>query len=1026
MIFQPSDSCVYVSTPRPYENKSVSWDCEAGYYCLGPSNSSKFLCTDGFYCPENTQPVYCCEGYYCQTPKSIKLCPEGHFCPIGTVNPPSCHYMAYCPPGSTSANKYFIVVLVAVFILLILILFKIKEIKDNKKNKKYKRLLIEPRIENSERTLDRVPRTFDIEFEDLGLVLPSGIEIMKGVSGSLKHGRTCAIMGPSGAGKTTLVSLLTGKVRKTNGTIKVKKFNEDGIEVEQKQNLDYYRKLIGFVPQEDIMLRELTIREILVHSALMRLPTEMPREEKKRKVIEVIKFLELSHVMDTAIGDEESRGISGGQRKRTNIGMELVAEPSILFLDEPTSGLDSTTALEVCKLLKKIAKHQGITVAAVIHSPSEKSFKMFDDLMLLGKGGRVVYFGPRDQAMKHFNELGFILPEDESEPDFIMEIASGREMPREEKKRKVIEVIKFLELSHVMDTAIGDEESRGISGGQRKRTNIGMELVAEPSILFLDEPTSGLDSTTALEVCKLLKKIAKHQGITVAAVIHSPSEKSFKMFDDLMLLGKGGRVVYFGPRDQAMKHFNELGFILPEDESEPDFIMEIASGRVKPKDIDLSLEKLYYEWACQSQKKNRAPSSVYNDSVSNDYQGVIINIESSSLRSGFATGFFAPIYHSYQYAIDVGLEFSYFLKGLIFWTKDPVRQTPNVFLSFILLFKRACLQIYRNRTRFLFDQLLHLGCGAFVSLATNDLGYIGPAPQQMCSITPYIELPNCLTPKDTLQTVGVFVALGVTFCGINAGITTFGYEKVVYWRDTSSGMKTIPYFLAKSIADIPRILLADLMFSLAFILFYSQRSSFSEIYVIVLLSYFASWELGYFLSAIFSKEKFGLVGTGFALAFGMVLSGATPRLDIVQSNDSLKWIYWMFDISAPRWAVEALYLKELDPRKWVEIHEKDLSYTYSFDDYPKVLNNILRIALAWSCLAFLAMKLISAPRWAVEALYLKELDPRKWVEIHEKDLSYTYSFDDYPKVLNNILRIALAWSCLAFLAMKLVNRDKQK
>ncbi|RHZ83224.1 hypothetical protein Glove_99g56 [Diversispora epigaea] len=74
---KPSDSCVYVSTPRPYENKSVSWDCEAGYYCLGPSNSSKFLCTDGFYCPENTQPVYCCEGYYCQTPKSIKLCPEG-------------------------------------------------------------------------------------------------------------------------------------------------------------------------------------------------------------------------------------------------------------------------------------------------------------------------------------------------------------------------------------------------------------------------------------------------------------------------------------------------------------------------------------------------------------------------------------------------------------------------------------------------------------------------------------------------------------------------------------------------------------------------------------------------------------------------------------------------------------------------------------------------------------------------------------------------------------------------------------
>ncbi|RHZ83226.1 hypothetical protein Glove_99g54 [Diversispora epigaea] len=802
---KPSGSCVYVSTPRPYENKSVSWDCEAGYYCLGPSYSSKFLCTDGFYCPENTQPVYCCAGYYCENPKTIKLCPEGYFCPIGTVNPLSCHYMASCPPGSTSANKYLIGVLATAIMLLILILFQIKKKVDEEKNKKYKRLLIEPRFENSEKTLDRVSKTFDIEFEDLGLVLPSGIEIMKGVSGSLVHGRTCAIMGPSGSGKTTLVSLLTGKIRRTDGKIKVKKFNENGIEViGTSRQLDYYRKLIGFVPQEDIMLREPTIREILVHSALMRLPTEMPREEKKQKVIDVI---------------------------------------------------------------------------------------------------------------------------------------------------------KFLELSHVMDTVIGDEESRGISGGQRKRTNIGMELVAEPSILFLDGPTSGLDSATALEVCKLLKKVVKHQGITVAAVIHSPSENAFKMFDDLMLLGKGGRVVYFGPRDEAMNYFNDLGFVLPEDESEPDFIMEIASGRVKPKDDDLCLEDLYDLWLkFQYQKKNRA-SSVDSYSVSNE--GIIINVE-SSLKPGrvrFWTPIYQTIHEFYHYVIDVGSEFSYFLKGLIFWTKDPVRQTPNVFFSFILLFKRACLQIYRNKTRFLFDLLLHFGCGALVSLATNGLDYIGRAPNQLCSIAPYVELSSCLNARDDLQTIGVLAALGVTFCGINAGTTTFGYEKVVYWRDTSSGMKTGPYFLAKSIADIPRMLIAGLMFSLAFILFYSYRARFGEIYVIILLTYIASWELGYFLSAIFSKEKFGLVGTGFALAFGMVLSGATPILDTVKENNSLKWIYWMFDISASRWSVEALYLKELDPRKWIEIHTESLKFTYSFDHYPKALYNIIFIALAWSCLAFLAMKL---------------------------------------------------------------------
>lgn len=130
--------------------------------------------------------------------------------------------------------------------------------------------------------------------------------------------------------------------------------------------------------------------------------------------------------------------------------------------------------------------------------------------------------------------------------------------------------------------------------------------------------------------------------------------------------------------------------------------------------------------------------------------------DASSIRKGCATGLGAPIYQavhdSYAYSIDVGLEFFYFLKGLVFfWKKDPVRETPNVFTSFILLFKRACLQIYRNKSRFMFDQLLHLGCGALVSLATNSLDYIGSAPKELCSIAPVIELPGCLTPSDSIQ-----------------------------------------------------------------------------------------------------------------------------------------------------------------------------------------------------------------------------------------------------------------------------------
>jgi len=158
----------------------------------------------------------------------------------------------------------------------------------------------------------------------------------------------------------------------------------------------------------------------------MRQPVHMSHNEKRLKVLEVIQFLGLGHIMDNPIGDVETRGVSGGERKRVNIGMELVASPSILFLDEPTSGLDSATSLEVCKLLKQIAQEQFLTVAAVVHSPSPHAFNQFDDLLLLGSGGRVVYSGPRDEAARYFESIGYPLPEDESPADYFIALAAGR------------------------------------------------------------------------------------------------------------------------------------------------------------------------------------------------------------------------------------------------------------------------------------------------------------------------------------------------------------------------------------------------------------------------------------------------------------------------------------------------------------------------------------------------------------------------------------------------------------------------
>jgi ABC-type multidrug transport system ATPase subunit len=222
----------------------------------------------------------------------------------------------------------------------------------------------------------------------------------------------------------------------------------------EPRSISEFKKIVGFVPQEDIMLRSMTVEEVLLTSALLRLPTSWTYMEKKRMVNSIIDLMGLQDVRDSRIGDETKRGISGGQRKRVNIGMELVADPTILFLDEPTSGLDSSSSREVCGLLRKVAQ-LGLTfvsffcshftlskrmtillslflfsVVTVIHQPRYEIFTMFHDVLLLGKGGRTVYIGPSERALEYFESMGFPLPDAVNPPDFFMDIIAGSVEPK--------------------------------------------------------------------------------------------------------------------------------------------------------------------------------------------------------------------------------------------------------------------------------------------------------------------------------------------------------------------------------------------------------------------------------------------------------------------------------------------------------------------------------------------------------------------------------------------------------------------
>uniref|UniRef100_A0A7S3VU76 ABC transporter domain-containing protein n=1 Tax=Dunaliella tertiolecta TaxID=3047 RepID=A0A7S3VU76_DUNTE len=230
-----------------------------------------------------------------------------------------------------------------------------------------------------------------IVFKGLNYHVPSNqnkkerISLLKGLNGFINPNELTALMGPSGSGKTTLLDVLAG--RKNAGIL-------EGTVLfgSQKPSMAFLRRFTGYVEQFDTLIGILTVKEMLLYTAEMKRPVSEPYASKAAAVDDVLDKLALDSCKDTLIGNAMVKGISGGQAKRTNIGIALVTNPRVLFLDEPTSGLDSYTSNEVMRNVRQLAVG-GVTICATIHSPTAYCFSLFSRLMMLVKG-RIVYFGP--------------------------------------------------------------------------------------------------------------------------------------------------------------------------------------------------------------------------------------------------------------------------------------------------------------------------------------------------------------------------------------------------------------------------------------------------------------------------------------------------------------------------------------------------------------------------------------------------------------------------------------------------------
>ncbi|XP_066599569.1 ATP-binding cassette sub-family G member 1 [Prorops nasuta] len=238
-------------------------------------------------------------------------------------------------------------------------------------------------------------------------------EILHGVNGEFKAGELVAIMGPSGAGKSTLLNVLagftiqgvTGKVM-VNGKLRV-------------PHSERWRRTSCYIQQDSLVRARLTVGEAMTLTAHLKLGYTTSSAYKHTQVLELLEMLGLNHCYETLCGK-----LSGGQKKRLDVALELLSNPSVLFLDEPTTGLDSSSCSQCIALLQRLARIERRTVICTIHQPSALLFEMFDSLYAVA-AGYCIYRGPVQSLLPHLSSIGANCPPYHNPADFLMEVAIG-------------------------------------------------------------------------------------------------------------------------------------------------------------------------------------------------------------------------------------------------------------------------------------------------------------------------------------------------------------------------------------------------------------------------------------------------------------------------------------------------------------------------------------------------------------------------------------------------------------------------
>lgn len=271
--------------------------------------------------------------------------------------------------------------------------------------------------------------------------------ILNHINGRVRSGEALAIIGSSGAGKTTLLNLISKKIESKN-----LKFSGEILLNGHDIDVDKFNSIVAYVMQDDILEAVMTPLEILLFTAKLKL--HLPPQEIEKKVLQMLNDLNLYKCKDTKVGSTLIRGVSGGERKRVSIGVELISDPRIIFLDEPTTGLDSYNAYEVIILLRQLAA-SGRMIIFTIHQPASEIFQLLDKLCILALG-KTVYFGPSMNSYDQFEKVELPCPPKYNPFEHYMELTTQASVtdPRVLKVYPELETIEHIQARYDRYTTI--------------------------------------------------------------------------------------------------------------------------------------------------------------------------------------------------------------------------------------------------------------------------------------------------------------------------------------------------------------------------------------------------------------------------------------------------------------------------------------------------------------------------------------------------------------------------------------------